>query len=152
MNKNYSKHFMCIQILTSEKNTFSIQIKLLWEAAGAWTHLHLSDYFKNLWYYTFPTLHICLQGTHMENLMLLYFNWMLHWMYVSRTYETNKKNLFSSFRGNRLLILLLLPVMYTNLCNSVTFHSLRKSQNIITKVFKTWWWHDTFVSMHDNVP
>jgi len=34
--KNYSKHFMCIQILTSKKkNTFSIQIKLLWEAAGA---------------------------------------------------------------------------------------------------------------------
>jgi len=96
MNKNYSKHFMCIQILTSETNTFSIQIKLLWEAAGAWTHLHLSDYFKNLWYYTFPTLHICLQGTHMENLMLLYFNWILHWMYVSRTYETNKKTYFQA--------------------------------------------------------
>lgn len=76
--KNYSKHFMCIQILTSKKNTFSIQIKLLWEAAGASTHLHLSDNIKNLWCYTFPALHASSWHTYGKlNVTLLHLNAVL---------------------------------------------------------------------------
>ena len=73
----YKKLFQTLYVYTNFNilKKYFYTFKLLWKAAGAWTYLHLSDDIKNLWYYTFPALHMPSWHTYGKlNVTLLHLN------------------------------------------------------------------------------